>query len=79
MPSFKTTQLYRNSPHVVPNDKTMPLSSDACANGTRTNQAAGAIRRYAPRTFAGSSLVNPMRASARNAKTAPIQPTDDVR
>ena len=38
---FKTTQQYRNSPHDVPSDKTIPLSSDACAEGTSTNHAAG--------------------------------------
>ena len=41
------------------------LSSDACAKGTRTNHADGAT---------GSSLVNPMTASARNARAA--DPTD---
>jgi len=40
--------------------------------------AAGAIRRYAPRAFTGSSVVNPMTASARNASAAPTQPTEDV-
>ena len=50
------------------------LSSDACAKGTRTNHADVAIRKYAPRTFTGSSLVNPMTASARNARAA--DPTD---
>ena len=62
----------------MPSDKAIPLSIDACANGTRTNQAAGAITRYAPRTVRSSSLVTPMTASARNARAAPTQPTDDV-
>ena len=59
---------------MITSHKTMPLSSDACAKGTRTNHADGAIRKYAPRTFTGSSLVNPMTASARNARAA--DPTD---
>ena len=36
------------------------------------------MTRYAPRTVRSSWLVNPIRASARNTSTAPIQPTDDV-
>src|SRR5262245_57369757 len=66
-------------PHVVPSDKAIPLSKDACASGTRTNHAAGAMTRYAPRTVASSRLVSPTPASEMKTMTAPTQPTDEVK
>jgi hypothetical protein len=44
----------------------------------RTNRPTGSIVRYAPRTSSTSSLSRPAAASARNASTAPSQPTGAV-
>src|SRR5213080_1071893 len=65
-------------PHVVPRDNAIPVSSDACANGTRANHAAGAITRYAPRTVVSSWLVSARPAMAMKTMTAPIHATEDV-
>jgi hypothetical protein len=66
------------SPHLVPTDMTSPVSSEARANGTMANQPVSSIATQAARNIGASWLVMPATTSARNATTAPIQPTENV-
>ena len=54
------------------------VSSDARLNGTITNQVVKCIAMYAARTVSFERLLTPAMARARNAATAPRQPTDEV-
>ena len=46
-------------------------------SGTTTNHVVNSIDKYTARTICAFGLVTPTMASARNAATAPNQPTED--
>ncbi|MEV6157932.1 hypothetical protein AB0L53_47095 [Nonomuraea sp. NPDC052129] len=62
----------------MPHDRSSPVASEAMLTGTRTYQPITSSVRYAARTIVMSWLLMAAMDRAREAATAPIQPTEQV-